>query len=205
MNDPITKRLNPEYGKAFPCICRKQTREEQRKIALIKYCAIPEYAKEFTFENFETNPTNQNAFESAIDFLAGRIRFLTIIGNSNTGKTHLACSVCQEYLAAGIPAKYAFTPDLLNELRETYNRDAEYSYANKYARLSEVPLLVLDDIYANKTSEWTEETLTSLINARYMNKTATIITSNKSLSEMGGRISSRLQREDWCRVVILEK
>ncbi len=196
--------LNPNFGKAVMCKCRRDTWDERRRAGLMQFCGLPSYASEMTFTNFKAKENIQAALAATLEFLSGGSIFLTMIGPNDIGKTHLAVAVCHEYIDAGIPAKFAFTPDLLNSLRDTFQKDSDYSFQKLYNRYCEVPLLVLDDIYANKTTDWTEETLTSLVNARYMNKKPSIFTSNTALAKMNERIASRLQREKWCRVVILE-
>ena len=50
--------------------------------------------------------------------------------------------------------------------------------------LKTVPLLVLDDLGAQKTTEWVTERLFVIINARYDDLLPTIITSNIYLEEL---------------------
>ena len=190
-------------GKAFPCKCSKMGWEERRLAAMMKFCGLPDNASDLTFENYQVKPGLEDAYQGAMQLISGQISFLTLIGPVNTGKTHLAIAVCQEFIKQNIPAKYAFTPLLLDHLRNTYDKDASMSFVDFFDRYCRVPLLVLDDIYKERVTEWGEEKLTSLINSRYMDRKATIFTSNKPLSAMADAIQSRLQRESWCKVVVL--
>lgn len=62
--------------------------------------------------------------------------------------------------------------------------------------LARCPLLLLDDLGAAKTSEWTEELTYRLINHRYEHMLPTLITTNLPTAELrtalGDRVASRL-------------
>ena len=205
--------LNPNFGRAYPCKCRQLDFENKRRSALLKFCNLPYDAQDWTFENYNVNrtPRTPEVYEAAMQFLSGYISFLTIIGPVNSGKSHIAIAVCHEYLKAKIPAKYVFAPIFLDDLRATYAKDAENSYQFLFHQYCDVPLLVLDDLYRQKPSAWGSEKLMELIHFRYMERKPTIFTTNKTFEEIcqidpeqGEAITSRLQRENWCRVLILE-
>jgi len=197
-------QLNNKFGKAFPCACQKQTREEKRRAALMKYCALPDDADNKTLANFDIKPENTEMVAAATEVIAGKVIFLTLSGVVNTGKTHLAISVCHEWLNAGIPAKFYQCGQFLRDLRDCFDEDARYKYREVFERACTVPLLVLDDFYQGKRSEWAEGELEGLVDARYLKKLPTVFTTNVPLSAMSERIASRLQRESWCRVVVLQ-
>ena len=53
-------------------------------------------------------------------------------------------------------------------------------------------LLVLDDLGAERTSEYVLDRLYVLINGRYQNDTATIITTNRTMEELRGQLGPRI-------------
>lgn len=77
----------------------------------------------------------------------------------------------------------------------------------EFERYSRASLLVLDDLGAAKTTEWTEEINYRLVNYRYERDLPTLITSNvppKQLgAAMGERVASRLI-EMTSRVILAE-
>lgn len=76
-------------------------------------------------------------------------------------------------------------PGLLEAIRHSYNHpDAAPDHTS-------CELLVLDDLGAEKPSEWVEERLYTIINYRYEQQLATIVTSNKTLTELGESIGAR--------------
>ena len=69
-------------------------------------------------------------------------------------------------------------PRLLALLRDTYQDDAEYSLNELIDRLSAVDLLHLDDVGAEQTSPWVLEQLYSIVNTRYEENKAILVTTN---------------------------
>jgi DNA replication protein DnaC len=65
--------------------------------------------------------------------------------------------------------------------------------------LREVPLLVLDDLGAERLTDWVTEALFRLINHRFEWRLRTVITTNYSPNEMAERVGERT----WWRVVQL--
>jgi DNA replication protein DnaC len=180
---------------------------------MLKFCGMPANGESLTFANFEIRDGVDKAYDGALRLLKrdGEVIFLTIIGEVNKGKTHLGVAVCNAFMDEGIPAKYVFTPTFLDDLRASYNQDAEYSFPQLFSRYCTVPLLMMDDLYRQKPTAWASEKLMQLINARYMAKLSTIFTTNKSFDEIcqldkeqGEAIVSRLQRESWCRAAVIE-
>lgn len=204
-------QFNPDYFKAVPCECLKQTFEERRRLALMKYCNLPDATDPKTFENYriqtDIGDYCAKAYRAAIDLVGGEAKFLLLSGPVNFGKSHLAMAVCHEFIEAGTPAKFFPCGFFLRELKATFDRDATTKYHDVFNRACTVPLLVLDDLFEDKMTDWAVAELEALINARYLGKLATIFTTNKTMAEMNeisDRITSRLQRESWCRVVVFE-
>lgn len=119
---------------------------------------------------------------------------LRIVGPTGTGKTHQAYGAIRNLLAAGVRLRWeAITAaDLYARLRPRPGFDSERDLQN----LMRCPLLLLDDLGAAKTSEWTEELTYRLINHRYEHLRPTLITSNLTTdalrTALGDRVASRL-------------
>jgi DNA replication protein DnaC len=67
-------------------------------------------------------------------------------------------------------------PRLLNEIRDVHRADR--SHVNLLDRLTAVDLLHVDDIGAERTNDWVLEELYSIVNARYEDQRAMVITTN---------------------------
>lgn len=83
--------------------------------------------------------------------------------------------------------------DLPDRLRWASDPErATESVDDIHEQLLRVPLLVLDDLGAHRGTEWAEERLFALIDARYRDGLPLVVTSNVSLLEVAPRVRSRL-------------
>jgi DNA replication protein DnaC len=106
-------------------------------------------------------------------------RGLFFLGEPGVGKTHLAAAVLKQVVAtSGARGLFYDTRDLLKMIRGTYNAVVKATELEVLRPVMEADLLVLDDLGAEKTSEWVEETLNLIVNTRYNERRVTIFTSN---------------------------
>jgi DNA replication protein DnaC len=105
-------------------------------------------------------------------------RGLLFFGPSGVGKTHLAAGVLKGVIRHGARGYFFETRELLRLVRDTYNRSVEETEMDVLRPVLEADVLVLDDLGAERTSEWVKETLGLVINTRYNARRATIVTSN---------------------------
>ncbi|WP_441245248.1 ATP-binding protein [Kitasatospora sp. McL0602] len=119
---------------------------------------------------------------------------LLLAGVTGAGKTHQAYGAVRVLVEAGIGVRWRATTaaDLYAELRPSSDTDAE----RVLAAYSRVPLLILDDLGAAKTSEFVEEQTYRLVNRRYNAMLPTLITTNLRIRDLkaylGDRVTSRL-------------
>ena len=118
--------------------------------------------------------------------------WLLFRGDNGCGKTHLAGAIANYRLDRGDSVCFANVPDLLDQLRAAYAPDAAERFDAVFARLLEVPLLVLDDFGAHQASPWAQEKLYQLLNHRHLARLPTVVTTNVELRQMERRIASRL-------------
>lgn len=128
---------------------------------------------------------------------------LLIFGGVGTGKTHQAYGAIRTLALAGISLNWELITagDLFGRLRPNARTNSE----DVLERYSTTGVLVLDDLGAEKGTEWTESVLYRLINHRYVHHCPTIVTTNIHPAELrdavGDRVVSRL-REMTHRVVL---
>lgn len=116
---------------------------------------------------------------------------LILLGNVGTGKTHQAVAAYRAVVAATHCQAIAVpVPALLDSLRPGRAPLAALEDCER-ARL-----LLLDDLAAERHSDWTGEVLYRLIDARWARNLPTIITTNATPADvrerLGDRVASRL-------------
>lgn len=181
-------------------------REERRKAQLEKLATLselPSRFSRFTFETFDPShsPDAAGALEAArgYDFADG----LCFVGSTGTGKTHLACAVLARAVERGIPALFVTVPSLLERIRQAYRDDAD---SDLLGRAQNAAFLVLDDLGAEKPTEWVQEKLFALVNHRYSMELPTVVTTNLMPDELSERVGQRTvsRLAECCRWVRLD-
>jgi len=199
-----------DYSQLVPCMCRAEAIIKERQQRMLKYCFLPADTEGWTLKKFEAyTDTLKKALAAASEVAKpdGNIKWLTLIGGVETGKSHLAVAICREWLKHDIPARYVGVPTMLDELRATYDKDAEDSFLSKMHFYQNVPLLVLDDLGVEKLTDWGYEKLYSIINSRLENGFPLVVTTNVDISAIPGdkehRIGSRLLRHKQGKVITM--
>ena len=104
---------------------------------------------------------------------------LLFYGDAGVGKTHLAVALMKEAIVRkGARAVFYEIRELLKLVRDTYSGSTEMSELDVLRPVLEAELLVLDDLGAEKKSEWVDETLGLVINTRYSERRLTVFTTN---------------------------
>ena len=185
-----------DYSCIIDCKCVFNERQKERLQAMIRWCELPDKTELYTFENFKIYPKVKESYEAAKEMAEGKClkAFLTFIGPSDNGKTHLLIAICRRWLAQGKLARYAFVPLLLDELREGFAKGNDGSYEERWKKFLNVPLLALDDLGTENPTPWAQEHLDTLIDYRLVNGLFTVVTTNMVFEELTSRISSRLMR-----------
>lgn len=65
----------------------------------------------------------------------------------------------------------------------------------------QVPVLILDDLGAERCTTWAEEQLFLLLDYRYRLESATVVITNSELADLSSRIYSRLGDRALCHIV----
>jgi DNA replication protein DnaC len=173
-------RYDERSNTAYDCRCRPQ------RVALAKArslsAVIPRRYRDVAFERppvTDIDPPVVAAtrrFADAIDERLDSGRGLWFMGPVGTGKTTLAMLVSKAALKAGRSVAIYSLPRLLNEIRDAHR--AERSHVDLLDRLTAVDLLHLDDVGAERTTDWVLEELYSIVNSRYEDDRSIVITTN---------------------------
>ncbi len=182
-----------DYSRVVPCLCTMDAMERAKRKRLLSWCELPPASDYMTLENFNVHPGLKEAYEAALAVVSGELNWLALMSGPNRGKTHLAIAIIHKWLEAGKPARYAYVPLLMDELRRGY-QDKANDYEKRFEMFLNVPLLVLDDLGVENSTPWVQEKLDTIVDYRLMHELALVVTTNLSLSQLPERIASRLRR-----------
>lgn len=104
-----------------------------------------------------------------------------------------ALSLAFELTRLGLRCHGATVPALLGEMRATFHDRSETTLEDVLYRVRQADVLVLDDLGAEKDTDWAKETLFQIVNDRYARRSLTIITTNLNPTDAPtGRFWSRV-------------
>lgn len=195
----------PGFGKAYRCICKVEEDKKREAEIYVRMCGLPTETKHMTLAGFKMKNGLQSVKRDA-ELVAneeGNLKWLTILADNDLGKTHLGIAICRRWLDRGRPAKYAYVPLLLDELRKGFELEGEASYSARFEFYCNVPLLMLDDLGVESTSPWVNEKLDTILDYRLMNGLYLVVTTNLPLDEIPRRLSSRLTRGRFSKVNVV--
>lgn len=145
-----------------------------------------------SFENFEGNEQLVKTCKQLIS----QGNDVILSGQTGCGKTHLAVAMVREFLQRNQGAVFITVPQLLLKIRAAFDPHPAQTEQELVERYSSCKLLVLDDLGAEKTTEFSIATLYLILDQRIRHMRQTIVTTNLTLQaiehSLGARIASRL-------------
>lgn len=178
------------------CMCKCQTekaerekecrlrQEEADRISNLKSQGIQDKAiRAWTFAN--DDGSNQPTMDKAMRYYSKWQQMykdnvgLLLWGDVGTGKTYFAACIANGLLDRGTPVLMTNFSKIINALSGFENDRNQYiSSFDRYK------LLIIDDLGAERQSEFAQEIVYNVIDARYKNHQPLIITTNMTLDEI---------------------
>jgi len=206
------------------CDCRLQERAQ----ALLASARIPKRYEHCELSNFDFEGPHlalSTARMAACKFVEEYPldnTGLLLIGSIGVGKTHLAVGIIKELVSSkGIACLFYDYRELLKQIQNSYNDSVRATELEVLRPVFETEVLVLDELGAVKPTEWVWDTVSLILNTRYNDKRATIITTNfddrpaatfagprgaAREETLGDRIGERMRSRlhEMCRIVKME-
>ena len=178
-------REGVEAVERCPCVRRA------REATLSARAQIPELFREADFNNFYPGSPRENptAHEELVKVMLAAKAYsrdypslpqlgLLIQGPTGVGKTHIAIAVLRRLLARGFECVFFDYQTLLDSIRQSYNPAAGATDKQVYKAALDTEVVLLDDLGSHRVTDWVEDTVTAIINHRYNERKALIVTTN---------------------------
>lgn len=164
----------------------KENEEIERlmKISLLKRdCFSSPLQHQYTFDKFlnEKGQAYKVAYNYAKCFEQMKEDNVGLLfyGDVGSGKTYLACSIANELIEREqVKVKIMNLSQVINQIQKSaFKVDSNEIIDN----LSNIPLLILDDLGIERDTSYAREQVYNIINSRYLKGRPTIFTTNLSL------------------------
>lgn len=188
-----------------PCIIAKREVEEQERKAsqrrayidrLRRDSGLPLKWQNVSLENFEPQKGTERAYKGCCNYadnfpsLQSKGIGMYLFGTSGSGKSRLAASIANKLIEKGVPVRWWNVTSLYLAIQNTFKPN--YTGPDILEGCTSAGLLILDDMGAEKPTEWTMATMYDIINSRIENVLPTIITSNLTFDELSSHADSRV-------------
>lgn len=187
---------------ARPCRCRPERIAAARARGLSR--AIPRRYRDLAFDRApvkDMDPAVVRHVQRFCRTVAERLERgegMWFMGPRGTGKTTLAMLISQHAMRARRTVAVYTLPQLLAEIRKTYDADATETYLGLMDRLSEVDLLHLEDMAVAQQTDWVLEQLYTVVNRRYEDERSIVFTADVAAPpELGEHVGERT----WSRLI----
>lgn len=192
----------PEYGEAYPCVCREAKHAGRYRELLQRQCNVPEGRWHFSDYRCEGNAAAEMliALSTVQGWAGGQLElpWVFMLGRPGTGKTHLSCAAVQALVGGSVHARYEYLPDLIDDLRA---HQTDGWYQERISQLRAVEALVLDDLGASPLTDWAQGEIVKLVDYRYREHAPLIVTTNAAPEQLEERLIDRLEDHRMSRVV----
>lgn len=203
---------HPDFSRTFRCPNNPLEEDDQRQRVLRQMSNLDVLADK-TFANFNPSAHHDSpsdalamAQSTAQDYAENPSEsWLVLAGTYGVGKTHLAAAVGNLRLKRGDTVLFLTAPDLLDMLRKSYGAtDRSDDYNHTLERITQVDMLIIDDLGAENPSPWAKEKLFQMLDHRYSRRLPTVITTNVALERLDPRLHSRMSDVRFVSKVVID-
>lgn len=188
---------HPQFGKLARCACKRSEdasrlqklsglTDAERSVRMVDVVAVGDGTKRMV--------------QASKSFIENPVGYLTIHGTTGNAKTAVMHAIVNELIEKGIEAVYVTAFDVLGYIRAAFDADKNIASASAYERLKKlecVRVLCIDELDKVRWTEFVEEQITDLVDARYRLgldwEVGTVIAMNANPETLPAWIYSRLR------------
>lgn len=188
----------------------KRAEVERKDLQAKRSAGVPARFDDKTLESFRVTNDGQRRALEVCQTVVGRILDgkqapnLVLQGKPGTGKTHLSCGMTSA-LYRTHKVRRIDLPDLIREIRATWQKGCEYSEMQVLDWFGSIDLLILEELGTGAGSDDERARVFQVINRRYEAMLPTVVVTNLTLrelrDEMGERVLDRLREGERAVVV----
>ncbi len=168
---------------------------ERKYLDNVYYYKIAKDIKDASFKKIYKDDANRlEAIKGIKDFYDNYlkkefIKGIYLDGNFGCGKTYLIAALFNELAKKDIKSTIIYFPEFLRSLKASFGSDDD-EYEERFDTVKNTPLLLLDDIGAEKLSDWArDEVLGVILQYRMEEHLPTFFTSNLNLEELENHLA----------------
>ncbi|MGR5262921.1 ATP-binding protein [Photobacterium damselae] len=172
------------------CQCISQENRQARVSMAIGRSGIKKRHQNCRFDNYYTHCEGQrSAFAEAKRLLDNFVNRRTcggfiFAGTSGTGKNHLACAIANEMLQLRRSVVVITVAELMLKIRDSYRKESDVSETDIIRFLSQVDLLVIDELGVQHNSNNERVMINRIIDKRYTLEKPTGVITNLQSAEL---------------------
>lgn len=182
----INNSLNFSYQK---CTYQEKNEKVNKYLNNIYYYEVPTVLKTASFKNIYKDDAKRLEIIKKIKAFydnykkSNTVKGIYLNGNFGSGKSYLIGALFNELAKLDYQSAIIYFPEFLRSLKASFNSSIEYQERFEY--IKKVPLLLIDDIGAEKLTDWArDEILGSILQYRMDFNLPTFFTSNLTINEL---------------------
>lgn len=183
------------------CKYKLKDEKETEYLKNITFYKMPEELKKASFKKIYKDDANRlETVKLLKEFYDNylndkKVKGIYLHGNFGCGKSYLVAALFNELAKKNVKTTIIYFPELLRSLKSGFGNDHEY--AERFEEIKTSKILLIDDIGAEKVTEWSrDEILGSILQYRMDANLPTFFTSNLSIEELESHLAVTNNKSD---------